>query len=202
MKLTKTKIVLILVVLSLVFVVLPTQARVGVGVGSGKIEVNGVLKAGGIYDLPTLPVINTGDEPLDYEVSVDFRDTQKELKPDAKWIKFDPDSFYLEPGQVKNVTVTLVLPVKTEPGKYFCFLSAHPVMKAASGGATSVGVAAASKLYFEVTPGNIFQGIYFRLASLYKDYKVFLFIILGLVVAFILFKILKKYIHLEIGIKK
>jgi len=40
-------------------------ANVGVGVGLGKIQIDELLKSGGIYKLPSIPVINTGDEAGD-----------------------------------------------------------------------------------------------------------------------------------------
>lgn len=203
MKITKTSIIsLALVVMCSVFVCSTVQARVGVGVGSGKIELNDQLRAGGIYDLPVLPVINTGDEETDYTIKVAFRNDQTELRPTQEMFNFEPETFSLSPGQVKNVRITLTLPINSEPGKYFALLSAEPVKKNTNSGNTSVGIAAASKLYFQVTPGNIWQGVYFRLVSLYKTYTVFIYIVLGLVVALVLFKLAKKYIHLEIGIKK
>lgn len=203
MRFKKTNIAIWLCIIACsVFFVTDAYARIGVGVGSGKIELNDPLRAGGIYDLPVLPVINTGDEDSEYKVKVSFRNDQVDLRPNAEFFKFEPETFSLSPGQVKNVRIVLTLPVNTAPGKYFALLTAEPVKKTANVGNTSVGVAAASKLYFQVTPSNIFQGILFRLISLYKTYKVFTFIALGLVVAFVLYRLGRKYIHLEIGIRK
>lgn len=203
MRLKKTNIAIWLFVTACsVFFVSSACARVGVGVGSGKIELNDPLRAGGIYDLPVLPVINTGDEDSEYKVKVSFRNDQTDLRPSAEFFKFEPETFSLSPGQVKNVRIVLTLPVNTTPGKYFALLTAEPVKKTANIGNTSVGVAAASKLYFQVTPSNIFQGILFRIISLYKSYKVFTFVALGLVAVFVLYRLGRKYIHLEIGIRK
>lgn len=203
MNFKKTSILIfVFVIACLVFGVNIVNARVGVGVGSGKIELNDPLQAGGIYDLPVLPIINTGDEESGYKIKVAFRNDQTDLKPNADFFHFDPEEFSLAPGQVKNVKIVLSLPINVEPGKYFALLTAEPIKKITNTGNTSVGVAAASKLYFQVTPGNIFQGIYFRLVSLFKTYKIFVFVGLGLVIVFVLYRLAKKYIHLEIGIKK
>jgi len=88
-------------------------ARIGVGVGVGKIEINKPLKPGGIYELPSLPVLNTGDESSDYGVSIEYHQDQPQMKPPQEWFSFEPASFHLEPGQVQNVAIKLNLPVKT-----------------------------------------------------------------------------------------
>ena len=202
MKITKISLGLCLLLVGLIFVCLPAEARIGVGVGAGKMEIDKPLRSGGIYELPILPVLNTGDEPSDYSVDVEYRDSQSDMKPEGNWFQFEPTTFYLEPGQVNNVKVTLTLPLKTTPGKYFAFLTAEPAKRSAGNGITSVGVAAASKLYFEVAPSNFFQGLYYRTLSLYRTYSLIINIVLGLAILIVVLKVLKKYIHLEIGIRK
>lgn len=151
---------------------LPTVVfgRIGVGVGTGKIQIDEPLKAGGIYDLPALPVLNTGDEPGEYGVSVEYHEGVPQMRPSREWFYFDPQSFSLNAGEAKIVKVILTLPAKVQPGEYFAYLEGHPVKKSESG-QTSIGVAAAAKLYFTVAPANIFQGIYYRFTSLYSRYQ-------------------------------
>jgi len=168
--------------------------RIGVGIGTGKIQVDEPFKAGGIYDLPVLPVLNTGDEPGEYGVSIEYHEGQETnpemgLRPAAEWFGFEPSEFYLESGKVQIVKITLTLPAKTQPGDYFCYLEGHPVKKSVSG-QTSIGVAAAAKLYFTVSPANIFQGIYYRFISLYRRYHpwdtiILVIIFVGLILWFI-----------------
>jgi len=199
------KISLILVgflVLLLPFLVL---ARVGVGVGVGKIQVDKPLKAGMIYDLPPLPVLNTGDEPGEYGVSIEYHEGQETnpqmgLKPAKEWFRFEPSTFHLEPGQVQQVKITLTLPTKTVPGNYFVYLEGHPIQKTETG-QTRVGVAAAAKLYFTVAPANIFQGIYYRFVSLYIRYHPWDTIILVLIVLAIVIKLLSKKFKIQIARK-
>jgi hypothetical protein len=168
-------------ILSFAFVafvlILPTTvfARIGVGVGAGKIHIDEQLKAGGIYDLPPIPVLNTGDESSEYTFSVQYHEGQEErpdmgLKPEKEWFNFTPETFSLEPGMVQVVKVTLILPPKIKPGNYFAYLEARPVKKATAGGVTSIGIAAATQLWFTVAPSNFFQGIYYRFISLYVRY--------------------------------
>lgn len=149
--------------------------RIGVGVGTGKIVVDQPLKPGLIYTLPSLSILNTGDEPGEYEASIQYHEGQETkqgmgLKPAQEWFEFEPSKFHLEPGQVQQVQIKLSLPVKeVKPGTYFAYLEGHPIKKSVAG-QTSVGVAAAAKLYFTVAPANIFQGIYYRFISLYTRY--------------------------------
>lgn len=176
------------------------MARIGVGVGNGKIQA-GVYKAGAIHELPVLPVINTGDEPSEYGVSVEFHEGIPQLRPERDWFSFKPDNLYLEPGKLENVRVILTLPIKTPPGDYFCYLEAHPfIKKTEGGGGTSVGVAAATRLYFTVAPANIFQGIYYRILSIFTNYAPWSWVILSVVVLASLIAFLRQFISLEIGI--
>ena len=148
--------------------VVPTAfGSIGVGVGVGKIQMGEPLQAGGIYNLSAVPVLNTGDEPAQYEMSVEYQENVPQMRPVREWFNFEPQSFYLEPGKVQIVKVTLTLPAKVQPGDYFAYLEAHPVAKSVAG-QTSVGVAAAAKLYFTVAPSNIFSGIYYRFIGLYS----------------------------------
>ena len=189
-------------VLLLPFLVL---ARVGVGVGVGKIQVDKPLKAGMIYDLPPLPVLNTGDEPGEYGVSIEYHEGQETnpqmgLKPAKEWFRFEPSTFHLEPGQVQQVKITLTLPTKTVPGNYFVYLEGHPIQKTETG-QTRVGVAAAAKLYFTVAPANIFQGIYYRFVSLYIRYHPWDTIVLVLIALAIVIKLLSKKFKIQIARK-
>ncbi len=153
-----------------IFVLSPAAvfARIGVGVGLGKIQIDKPVQAGGIYNLPDLPVINTGDEAGQYNTSVGYLKDAPQLRPAQEWFQFSPQSFYLEPGKVQLVKMTLTLPTKIQPGDYFAYLEGHPASKS-SNGQTSIGVAAAAKVYFTVAPSNIFQASYYRLASLYTQ---------------------------------
>ncbi len=167
-----------ILILSALVTILPVVvfARIGVGIGVGKIRVNEQLRAGGIYDLPTaIPVLNTGDEPANYQVSVQYYEKQETrsdmgFRPAEGWFVFMPQSFSLEPGKVQSVKVTLTLPTKVTPGNYYALLEAQPVKKSVAGEA-SIGVAAATQLWFTVAPANFLQGIYYRFISLYSRYQ-------------------------------
>ena len=177
------------------------SATVGVGVGLGKIKMSEALRPGGTYQLPLLPVLNTGDETSSYIVGVDYLDNQPEMKPAKDWFSFTPSKFGLEPGRNQTVTVNLTIPLKTEPGDYFAFLEAHPDVKV-SGGGTAVGVAAASKLYFTVAPSNIFQALYYKTVFFFGAYSPWTYIVLAVIIAAVLIYFLRKRFSFNISIGK
>ena len=185
----------------ILFFPLVVLARIGVGVGIGKIEVNEPLKPGGAYDLTPLIVLNTGDEPADYEIIVAYQSKQPELRPIQEWFSFGPSSFHLEPGKAQNVTVKLTLPIKTKPGNYFAYLQGQPAKKIGTAGGATIGVAAATKLYFKVIPANIFQGIYYRFVSLYSRYHPWDTIVLAVIFAAILLRFIGKRFKFQIAKK-
>lgn len=176
-------------------------ADVGVGVGSGRITVEQPLKPGGIYDLPSIPVLNTGDVPGNYEMSIEYHEGQAQHKPERSWFSFSPPTFQLNPKGSQIVKISIKLPVKTEPGEYFAYLEAHPV-KVDEAGKSRVTVAAAAKLFFTVEPANIFQGIYFFLLSFLTRYAPWTYIVLAIIAASAVLSILRRYVSFNIGIKK
>lgn len=175
-------------------------ASVGVGVNLGKIEIDEPLKPGGIYNLPSIGVINTGDEPGEYELEITYHQDQPEQRPAQEWFRFKPSSFRLEPGQSQNVAVQLALPVRTKPGDYFAYLEAHPVIKTGPG--TSIGVAAATKTYFSVAPANIWQAITWRVSSFFGVYAPWTYIVLAIVTGAVMIAVFRRYFAFQIGIRK
>jgi len=146
--------------------------------------------------------VNTGDEPSEYGVQIVFHENQKEMRPAKEWFKFEPSQFYLEPGQSQLVQIKLTLPIMgAEPGDYFAFLQGRPLQKTETG-MTSIGVAAATKLYFTVAPANIFVGIYYRIASLATLYSPWSYVVSAIVIAALLIAILRRFISFNIGIRK
>jgi len=180
---------------------LASFAKLGVGVGTGKIIVDKPLKAGVIYTLPNLPVINTGDQLTSYGVSVEYLERIPELRPAREWFVFNPSTFELKPGEVKNVAISLNIPLKVKPGNYFVFLEAHPVVKAESG-ITQVGIAAAAKLYFTISPANVFQGIYYRISSLVIKYSPWSFIVPLVIILAVILSVLRKFIKIDVKFNK
>ena len=114
---------------------------------------------------------------------------------------FSPQKFHLKPGDVKTVQIKLNLPISMEPGKYFAYLEGHPSKKAQTSN-TSVGVAAAAKLYFSVEQANLAYGIYYKIISFWNVYAPWpqrISIVLAAILVILLFK---KFFNIEINVKK
>ena len=175
------------------------SAKVGVGVGLGKVQLDETLSPGGVYNLPSLPVLNTGDEDGEYEVEVTFLTDQEELRPDASWFSFTPQSFHLDAGSSQLVEVALTLPVDARPGDYFAFLEAHPVVKAEG---TTIGVAAATKLNFTVKPSGILGAAVERVRSLIETNAPTSYYVLGIAGGIIILASARRYFTVSVGLKK
>ena len=193
----------LVVIFTFLFFLVPSIAiaKIGVGVGTGKIQVDDKLKPGTIYELPSLTVLNTGDEPSEYEVTVTYHEKQTQLRPLLSWFLFSPQKFRLEPGKIQLVTIKLNLPIRMQPGDYFAYLEAHPVKKSQSGD-TAINIAAAVKLYFTSVAANPFQAIYYKGISFWNVYAPWpqrFLIGLGFIIMIL---VAKKFLHIEINLKK
>ena len=176
-------------------------AKIGVGVNTGKIYVEEKLKAGMIYQLPPITIINTGDEPSEYEVSISYHQDQTELLPDQDWFIFTPRQFHLEADKAQVIEIKINLPLKVEQGDYFAYLEGHP-LAVVQKGKTTLGIAAAAKLYFTVVPANIFYGIYYKAITFYKVYAPWPQRAIIAISVVILLMIFKKFFNLQINLKK
>ncbi len=141
-------------------------AQQGVGVNLSDITINERLTPGDRYTLPTLGVLNTGDVAGRYEVVITYLQDQKELQPHQDWFRFDPQTFDLEAGQSQSVSISLHLPGGAEPGRYFAFIEAHPTSDQPG---ITIGVAAATKLSFEVEPSSLWTLWRLRIAHFFED---------------------------------
>jgi hypothetical protein len=190
-----------ILLLAISFLAIPTTsafASVGVGVGTGKISVDEPMRAGGIYTLPAITVFNTGSEEATYSMYVTLNEKQRQLKPNPAWFSFSPNKFTLKPKQSQRVVPTFKPPVVANPGDYFAYLEARP-SKTVKQGSAVIGVAAATKLDFKLTSSNIFIGIWYRLLDLYKRSQPWISIVLIAMLAAITYKILRKYIRIDIS---
>ncbi len=176
-----------------------TFAKVGVGVGLGKVQIDEELFPGGIYNLPSLPVLNTGDEDGTYEVEVTYLTDQEEMRPASEWFNFSPQSFPLAAGESQLVDVSLTLPVDARPGDYFAFLEAHPV---AEGEGVTIGVAAATKLNFSVTPKGVLGAAVERLRSLIEANRPLTYALGAIAGLFIVYSLGKRFLDVNVGLKK
>lgn len=185
----------------LVSLIIPAfaSATIGVGIGSGKIVVQEAVLPGGIYNLPSVPVLNTGDEPSQYAMDIEYLQGQQQLQPPESWFSFDPATFSLDPSKVQTVKITLSVPVNAKPGDYFAYIETHPVV-AEKVGVSRVGIAAAAKLYFTVAPANIFQGMYYRALAFLTQYAPWTYITLGLLGLAVLVTLFRRFFSFNLGI--
>jgi len=196
-----TQFVVFLLCLISPIIVQKSLAGIGVGVGTSVIRVDELLKPGIIYEFPSLSVINTGDEPSEYEAGVEYHDKQMQFRPKREWFAFDPPKFHLEPGQVQIVKIRVSLPFNVIPGDYFAYIEGRPLKKTVNGSA-SIGVAAAAKLYFTTVPASKASAFYYRILSLWKlgePWSTRICILIGVI---ILILILKKFLHIQINVKR
>jgi len=170
-------------------------ADLGVGISHGEIAIEEELSKGGRYRVPAVTVTNTGTEPARYEVVITFIQDQRELRPDPGWFRFEPQAFDLDPGQSETVSIALNVGDGAEPGDYFALIEAHPI-QAESG--VTVGVAAATKLYFEVKPSNVFELWRLRVAHFFEDTGPYSIVIPPIVAGLILLTILSRRFRLRI----
>ena len=177
-------------------------AKIGVGVSTGKIRVDEPLKAGGVYDLPPLMVINTGDQPFNYGVGVEYQANQPEIRPDPEWFTFSPEVFQLDPGKVQRVNIQVTLPIKTQPGDYFAYLEGRPLYSEQEGGVTRIGIAAAAKLNFSVAPANIFQAIYYRVLHFWNAWSPWTYIAIALLAGSLVLVLARRFFSFNVGLRK
>jgi len=172
-------------------------SKIGVGVGSGQIEVEEKLKPGMIYELPSIDVLNTGDEEAEYSMSIAYHQDQPEKKPGQEWFTFSPAKFNLKPGEVRKVEMRVKLPLRVQPGDYFAYLEAHPAKTVEKG-----LIAAATKLYFSVEPANVFTAAYYKIVTFWKVNAPWPDRIFKLALAVGLYAAFKKYFHVEVNRKR
>jgi hypothetical protein len=127
------------------------EAGPGAAVNLAEVRIDERLLAGNTYELPTLAVTNTGDQPGSYRVDVAYVHQQPEKRPPSDWFGFAPREFALAPGESQQVEVRLNLSSAADPGEYSAFIRAAAAPTQAT---VSVTVAAATKLSFEVRPAN------------------------------------------------
>lgn len=175
------------------------SAKVGVGVGLGKIQIDEPLSPGGIYNLPSLPVLNTGDEAGEYEVAVTYQHEQEQLRPEEAWFNFGPKTFHLEAGGSQKVDISLNLPVKVKPGHYFAYLEAHPIAKKEG---VTIGVAAATKLYFAVKPAGVLGAAAARVTSWLENNTPYSYWVLAGLIALAAILVFRRFFALELGIRR
>lgn len=182
---------------------LSADASLGVGVGLGSVRLDGGVKPGSIVDLPLFPVTNTGDTAGEYEVGIEYQEDVHQMRPGREWFSFDGAKFHLDPKETKLVHISMTVPVRIEPGEYFAYLEARPA-KTVTDGSTgaSVGIAAATKLYFSVDAANIWEAAYYRARSFWNMYAPWPAVAIAMLIVIVAGLVLRRFVSFHVGITK
>jgi hypothetical protein len=135
----------------------------------------------------------------DYGIRVSFQHNQSELRPPQAWLDFSPQRFPLEPNQSQAVSITLTIPTNAEPGDYFAFLEAHPIIEREG---VSIGVAAATKLSFSVRPANAFQAWVVRISHMIEDTQPWSSLIAIAALGYLGVSFLSRYIRIGLRLER
>jgi hypothetical protein len=178
----------------------PAAADIGVGVDLAKIDIDQVLTAGEVYNLPAVGVSNTGDRTADYEVVITYMNEQKEMTPSADWFQFDPQRFNLEAATSRKISISLHIPQDAPPGQYFALIEAHPLVEGSGG--TTIAIAAATKLFFSVKKGNTSDSVLNSIGDFFSDSGPYSYIGLGIIVAVMLVVLSRRFFKFRFKVER
>jgi len=168
----------------------PALASIGAGVGIGEIKVMERLAPGGVYLLPTWPVVNTGDTKANFKLISEG--------VDPNWISFSENNLSLEVGESRMIKSYISLPLTAQAGTYNVYLENQVVPS----GPVGIGPAAATKLRFTVGDGKGVLGAatqrFYSLYTLNKRLILMLFLLLDLGIVYF---IIKKYFKVSLSVR-
>ena len=96
----------------------------------------------------------------------------------------------------------ITLPIKDIiPGDYFAYIEGMPIQNLDTGESV-IGIAAATKLYFTIAPSNIFEGIYYRVLSLYNQYTPYSTALLAILAAILIWILFRKFFKIDFNIQR
>lgn len=93
----------------------------------------------------------------------------------------------------------MTIPLRARPDDYFAFIEAHPVIEATG---TTVGVAAATRLFFTVRPANLASAVTNRVRSFFETYSPEGYIGLGVLGGIVIFFAARRFIRIRIGLER
>lgn len=138
------------------------SAAPGAGIDKGVMPAPEPARPGVAYDLDTLTIFNTGDEPATFEMLVVPVNKQDKLTPAGEWFTFTPQTFELAPGAHRQVEVAMKLPASAASGQYEALLGGRPVREQEG---VFVNVGAAARLKMDVAQSNLLAAMYFGALS-------------------------------------
>jgi hypothetical protein len=125
-------------------------AAVGTGIGASPIALAGDARPGHTYRLPSVYVVNTGDQPATYLLKVQRLVPGPGRSVPAGWVLIARDSLALRPAESATVALVLRVPAGAAVGAYESDIVAAAFAVGVAGG-TSIGAAAATRLSFTVS---------------------------------------------------
>jgi hypothetical protein len=159
----------------------------GVKLDLGRIDIDEELERGESYRLPDLGVSNPGSDRSSYELFVAPIAGGSVAPVPESWLRFEPASFDLGPGETQAVSVTLTIPPSGESGEYWTLLGARTSGGVADSGlGAGVGAAAAAELTFEVAASSAVAAWTTRTSRFFRDYWPFVVGLTGIVVLLLL----------------
>jgi hypothetical protein len=149
---------------SLLMLAIPAaaEASIGVGIQAGPVRLAGVAHPGGSYALPAVYVVNTGTEDESLSIRIERVSSGPGRSVPAAWIR-PGAAVRLSHSESARIPLELVVPDAARPGRYLTDV----VVKGSaglSGGSATLDVAAATKLEFQVAPGEV-AGSWFDVPS-------------------------------------
>ena len=156
------------------------RASVGAGVGIGEIKVTERLAPGGVYLLPSWPVINTGDTKANFKLLSEG--------VDPNWISFSENNLNLTPNESRMIKAYVSLPLTAQAGTYNVYLENQVVPS----GPVGIGPTAATKLRFIVGDGKGVLGAatqrFYSVYTLNKRLILMLFLLADLAIVYFVVK--------------
>ncbi len=174
--------------------------QVGVGIMPGIIKVDKGLLPGGQYKIAPVQVVNTGNISSQYELIITRMARQEELQPPAEFVSFSPRIFTLEAGKSRTIDLNLNIPANATAGNYLAYVEARPVSTEAGG--MTIGIAAATKLYFTVLPADMLQSFAADIGRFFGRTSPFSYIVLGLLAVAVFAFLFRRYIRLDIKLSR
>jgi hypothetical protein len=134
-----------------------TYASVGVGVQAGPVRLAGAAHPGGQYALPPVYVVNTGTQPESVAIAIERISPGSGRTVPPSWVAASSAPVRLAHAQSARIPLSLTVPARAAPGRYFSDVVAKGTAPLSAGGA-NLGVAAATDLEFTVAPGAVAAG--------------------------------------------
>jgi hypothetical protein len=131
------------------------QADIGTGIGANPLRLASRAQPGGRYHLPSVLVVNTGNQASSYIVQVKRLGQPNGHDVPASWIRFAHTKVQLRPHKRAVIPAVLTVPKHAAGGVYRSNVVVSTYTRRPGGGGAALGAAAADELSFAiVSPGG------------------------------------------------